>query len=80
MPGAPGELSFEQAERELGEIVARLERGDVGLDEAIELWQRGEALHRRCAALLEAAEGRIEELSAGRERDAPPGDTEPSAL
>ena len=30
------------------------------------LWQRGEELHRRCAALLEAAEGRIEELVRGR--------------
>ena len=57
------EPSFEQAERELGEIVARLERGDIGLDEAIELWRRGESLHRRCLALLDAAEGRIEELT-----------------
>ena len=57
------EPTFEQAERELAEIVARLERGDVGLDDAIELWQRGEALHRRCVSLLDAAEGRIEELS-----------------
>jgi exodeoxyribonuclease VII small subunit len=64
MPGAPDDLTFEQAERELGEIVARLERGDVGLDEAIELWQRGEALQRRCAELLDAAEGRIERLTA----------------
>jgi len=55
--------TFEQAERELAEIVGRLERGDVGLDEAIELWQRGEALHRRCLSLLDAAQGRIEELS-----------------
>jgi exodeoxyribonuclease VII small subunit len=59
------DLTFEQAERELADIVARLERGDVGLDEAIELWRRGEALHRRCAALLDAAEGRIEQLTAG---------------
>jgi exodeoxyribonuclease VII small subunit len=57
------ELTFEQAERELGEIVARLERGDVCLDEAIELWRRGDALHRRCLSLLDAAEARIEELT-----------------
>ena len=57
------ELTFEQAERELGEIVARLERGDVGLDEAIELWRRGDVLHRRCLSLLDAAEARIEELT-----------------
>lgn len=61
--GRTHEPTFEQAERELAEIVARLERGDVGLDEAIELWQRGEALHRRCVSLLDAAQGRIEELS-----------------
>jgi len=37
-----------------------------------ELWHRGETLHRRCAALLEAAEGRIEELSGPPDdRDAP---------
>jgi exodeoxyribonuclease VII small subunit len=62
------ELTFEQAERELGEIVARLERGEVGLDEAIELWRRGEALHRRCLSLLDAAEGRIEELTRADEQ------------
>ena len=57
------QLTFEQAERKLADIVGRLERGDVGLDEAIELWRRGEALHQRCLALLDAAEGRIEELT-----------------
>lgn len=61
--------SFEELRRELEEIVGTLERGDVAVDEAIELWQRGEELHRLCAARLEAAEGRIEEL-AGE-----PGDT-----
>ena len=59
------EPSFEEAQRELDEIVARLERGDVPIDDAIALWQRGEELYRRCAALLDAAEGRIEELTQG---------------
>jgi len=59
----PQQLSFEEAQRELDEIVGRLERGDVPIDDAIKLWQRGEELYRRCAALLEAAEGRIEELA-----------------
>ena len=57
--------TFETLRLELEEIVGRLERGDVEVDEAIALWQRGEELHRRCAALLDAAEGRIEELSGG---------------
>jgi exodeoxyribonuclease VII small subunit len=60
-----GEETFETLRLELEEIVGRLERGDVAVDEAISLWLRGEELHRRCAALLEAAEGRIEELAAG---------------
>ena len=61
MSGA--EQTFEELRHELEEIVGRLERGDVAVDEAIRLWQRGEELHRRCATLLEAAEGRIEELA-----------------
>jgi exodeoxyribonuclease VII small subunit len=56
------EQTFEQAQRELDEIVGRLERGDVAIDDAVELWRRGEELHRRCSELLDAAEGRIEEL------------------
>ena len=73
--GEAPERTFEDLRRELEEIVGWLERGDVAVDEAIELWQRGEALHRWCAALLEAAEGRIEELSA-----AGPNDSEAPAL
>ena len=57
------EPTFEELRHELEEIVGRLERGDVAVDEAITLWQRGEELHRLCSALLEAAEGRIEEVA-----------------
>ena len=56
-------MTYEEAERELMQIVEQLERGDAGLDEALKLWERGEELYRFCAAHLEAAEGRIEELS-----------------
>jgi exodeoxyribonuclease VII small subunit len=59
------EETFEKLRLELDEIVGKLERGEVAVDEAIRLWQRGEELHRRCAALLDAAEGRLEELTAG---------------
>jgi exodeoxyribonuclease VII small subunit len=55
-------MTYEEAEKELGQIVERLERGDAGLDEALRLWERGEELYRFCAAQLEAAEGKIEEL------------------
>jgi exodeoxyribonuclease VII small subunit len=57
------EPSFEQAQAELEQIVERLERGDVDLAELTKLWERGEELYRRCAELLTAAQGRIEELA-----------------
>ncbi|RDI75951.1 xseB: exodeoxyribonuclease VII, small subunit [Gaiella occulta] len=67
------ERPFEELQRELEEIVGRLERGDVQVDEAIVLWQRGEELYRRCATMLEAAEGRIEALSADARDSGEPG-------
>ena len=57
------DLSFEAAQRELEEIVERLERGQAGLEETIALWERGEELYAHCRAKLEAAQGRIEELA-----------------
>jgi exodeoxyribonuclease VII small subunit len=57
------EPAFEEAQRELEEIVHRLESGDAPLDEALRLWQRGEELYRLCRARLDAAEGTIEELA-----------------
>jgi exodeoxyribonuclease VII small subunit len=57
------EQSFEQAQAELEQIVERLERGDVGLEQLTSLWERGEELYRRCAAQLTDAQGKIEELA-----------------
>jgi exodeoxyribonuclease VII small subunit len=68
--------TFEELRRELEQIVGTLERGEVAVDEAIELWQRGEELHRRCAALLDAAEGKIEELQSAPD----PDDSRPAGL
>ena len=55
--------TFETALAELERIVEQLERGQTGLDEALELWRRGEELHRLCLERLDAAQGRIEELA-----------------
>ncbi|MEP6977474.1 MAG: exodeoxyribonuclease VII small subunit [Thermoleophilia bacterium] len=55
--------SFEEAQRELEQIVERLERGQAPLDEAVALWERGEELYRFCLGKLDAAQGKIEELS-----------------
>jgi exodeoxyribonuclease VII small subunit len=57
------EPTFEQAQKELEEIVRRLEAGEASLDEAIALWQRGEELYRFCLGKLDAAQGDIEELA-----------------
>jgi exodeoxyribonuclease VII small subunit len=69
--------SFEDLQRELDELVARLERGDVRLDEALALWRRGEEIHRACVALLDQAELEIEELRLtdprGRDSGTPDG-------
>jgi exodeoxyribonuclease VII small subunit len=57
------EPTFEDAQRELEGIVQRLESGDASLDEAIALWERGEALYQLCSSRLDAAQGRIDELA-----------------
>jgi exodeoxyribonuclease VII small subunit len=59
------ERTFEELQRELEEIVTRLERGDVPVDEAIELFRRGEEIFKACVERLQAAELRIEELAPG---------------
>jgi exodeoxyribonuclease VII small subunit len=57
------ETSFEDAQRELEQIVERLERGEADLDEAIRLWERGEELYKLCVGKLDSAQGKIEELA-----------------
>jgi exodeoxyribonuclease VII small subunit len=57
------EPTFEEAQRELEQIVERLERGDADLDQAIRLWERGEELYKICLTRLDAANGKIEELA-----------------
>ena len=57
------EQTFEQAQAELEQIVARLEQGQASLDEAIALWERGEQLYAFCRARLDTAQGKVEELA-----------------
>jgi len=56
------ELPFEEAIAELERIVARLESGDVPLEEAIELFQQGMKLSHLCSQKLDQAERKIEML------------------
>jgi len=57
-----GTLTFEAALRELEGIVARLEQGQVELDDSIALYERGQVLKSHCEAKLKAAEGRLEKI------------------
>lgn len=56
-------LSYEQAFSELETIVASMEDQQQPLDEAVKLFERGQALAQHCAALLDHAELRIKELN-----------------
>ena len=63
MSESDADRTFESLGQELEEIVGKLERGDVPLDQAIVLWQRGEALYRLCRDRLDTAQGSIERIS-----------------
>jgi exodeoxyribonuclease VII small subunit len=53
------ELSYEQARDELISVVAQLEGGQLGLEESLRLWQRGEALAAHCSTWLDGAEAAL---------------------
>jgi len=57
------QLPFEKALAELESIVQKLERGDVPLEESVAIYERGEALKRRCEELLRQAEARVEKIT-----------------
>jgi len=57
------ESSFEQALQRLQVIVQELEQGELGLDQALERYEEGVKLLRRCHGVLQQAERRIELLS-----------------
>ena len=52
-------MTYEQARDELVGLVTRLESGQVGLEESMSLWQRGEVLATHCSQWLDHAEARI---------------------
>jgi exodeoxyribonuclease VII small subunit len=56
-------LSYEQAFQELEDVVSALEAGQPNLEEALALFERGQALAKRCAGLLDVAEVRVKRLS-----------------
>ncbi|MFD5867904.1 exodeoxyribonuclease VII small subunit [Corynebacterium sp. NPDC060344] len=53
-------LGYEEARDELVETVKLLELGQMGLDDSLALWERGEALARRCEEHLAGAKAKVE--------------------
>lgn len=56
-------LTYEQARDELASLVRRLESGAVALEDSLLLWERGEALGRRCEAILSGALARLDAVT-----------------
>ena len=56
-------LTFERAIEELESIVKRLEDGKAPLEESVTIYERGEALKRRCEELLRQAEARVDKIT-----------------
>lgn len=57
------QLNYEQALAELEQIIAGLEMEQNPLDEAMKLFERGQALAKRCAELLDEAGLKVRQLS-----------------
>ncbi|HVB09611.1 MAG TPA: exodeoxyribonuclease VII small subunit [Bacillota bacterium] len=57
------EVSYEDAVSELEAIVARLEHGDLSLDESLKLFERGIGLMRAASIRLDEAERRVDQLT-----------------
>ncbi|MEM7598115.1 MAG: exodeoxyribonuclease VII small subunit [Pseudomonadota bacterium] len=57
------EMSFEDAMKELEQVVGQLERGDVALEASIALYERGAELKKRCETKLKEAEEKVAALT-----------------
>lgn len=57
------QMTFEEAMRELEQVVGQLERGDVALEQSIALYERGAALKERCNAKLKEAEEKVAKIT-----------------
>ncbi len=61
------QMSFEQAIKDLGGIVQKIEQGQIPLQDSLSQYERGMALIKQCRSILEKAEKRIEKVS-GKEK------------
>ena len=62
---------FEASLGELEQIVGKLERGELKLEESLQLFERGVELTKACRKSLETAELKVKQLLGGKSEDAP---------
>jgi exodeoxyribonuclease VII small subunit len=62
---------FETALNELEQIVGKLERGELKLEESLKLFERGVELTKSCRKSLETAELKVKQLLGGKAEDVP---------
>ena len=65
IPADIAKMSFEEALGELEGIVATLEQGSAGLEDAIKFYERGTHLKTHCEAKLRAAREKVEKINIG---------------
>ena len=63
---------YEESRAALAEVVAALESGEVTLEEALDLWERGEAYARACESWLAGAQERLSQEAHSMPESAPP--------
>lgn len=57
-------IHFEQSIKELEDIVKKLEKGELALEESLQQFEKGIGLARNCQEILQQAEQKIETISA----------------
>lgn len=64
-PVKPEKLGFEEAIEQLESLIDQIESGEIGLEESLKRYEQGSALIKRCRGILDGAQERIAELTAG---------------
>jgi exodeoxyribonuclease VII small subunit len=62
-------LSFEEAIKELTDIVGKIEQGQIPLQDSLEQYEKGMALIKQCRTILQKAEERIDKISKEQETE-----------
>jgi exodeoxyribonuclease VII small subunit len=62
-------MSFEEAIKELTNIVGKIEQGQIPLQDSLEQYEKGMALIKQCRTILQKAEERIEKITKEQEED-----------